>query len=148
MSAATSWLASNYLGGDEARFSPHGRNVAELLWTWARGIYHMEPAALRKAEWSSARLVQVWVSGDLATFDYDELTRLVFLAHDHSVRLAIKSHGPGRIALMFWPRTREGDLTRRHPTLEQAVATFRARNPAPVGAEAATAAPATPEPAP
>ena len=68
------------------------------------------------------------ISGrDLATFDSDGLTRLVFSAHDHCARVSIGSAGFGGIEIKVWLRTRRsGDrYYNRHPTLEGAVAAWR-----------------------
>lgn len=74
--------------------------------------------------------VNTWV--DLSTFDQDKLTRLVFLAHDRCVRAEITHSGPRMVRICIWQRIREGGITDRHPTLEQAVSAWRARHPAPV----------------
>lgn len=68
--------------------------------------------------------------GELATFDYDELTRLVFLAHDRCVRVGISRSGPNHVQIAIWKRTgREGRFDERHPTIEQALASWRERHP-------------------
>ncbi len=59
--------------------------------------------------------------GSLATFDFDELTRLVFLAHDRCIRAQVESGGPNRLRIAIWKRGREGDFSARHPTIEQAM---------------------------
>lgn len=68
---------------------------------------------------------------ELASFDSDSLTRLVFLAHDRCVRVAINDCGLGMVRICIWQRARTADrFWARHPTLEQAVASWRERNPA------------------
>lgn len=62
---------------------------------------------------------------DLATWDGNTLTALVVHAHDECVRLSIRHAGARRFGLMFHPRTREGRIGQRHPTMEQAIATMR-----------------------
>lgn len=108
--------------------SAHGLRVAELLDRW-QGLSHIDNGALEKAKWSSERYIEIWTSRTLSTYDFDELTRLVFLAHDMCIRVEIRNHGPNRLKLMFHPRKREGNIAERHPTLEQAVAKWRERNP-------------------
>ena len=61
----------------------------------------------------------------LATYDADGLTRLVILAHDRCVRLQLTQSGPGRIRVSITRRQRNGEIYRRHPTIEQAVADVR-----------------------
>lgn len=71
-------------------------------------------------------------SGWLSTFDYDNLTRLVFLAHDRCVRAAIVQGGPGRIGIAIWKRHgRNGDMYSRHPTIKCALVNWRMKHPAP-----------------
>lgn len=72
-----------------------------------------------------------WVNhgGDLSTFDGDRLTRLVFLAHDHCIRVEIGCSGPHRVKIILSDRQREGRMHQRHPTLEQALAVHRKFNP-------------------
>lgn len=76
---------------------------------------------------------RVVVSGDLATFDQDHLTRLVFAAHDRCARVSVEQAGPRALAICVWPRKREGRTPERHPTLEQAVADWRAGHEVPRG---------------
>ena len=64
--------------------------------------------------------------GDLATYDLDTLTRLVIAAHDECVRAEISSSGPRRVRVLLHPRYgREGDFSKRHPTIEQAILNYR-----------------------
>ncbi len=62
---------------------------------------------------------------ELATFDYDYLTRLVFSAHDHAVRVAVRSSAPRYVEIALWRRKREGGFSERHPTVEVALAKWR-----------------------
>jgi hypothetical protein len=63
---------------------------------------------------------------DLATFDFSTLTAAVLMAHDRCIRFSVSSSGPGRLRLMFHKRhKREGSMTERHPTIEQAIEIFR-----------------------
>ncbi len=69
--------------------------------------------------------------GDLATFDGDQLTRLVFLAHDRCVRVSILNSGPRMVRIVIHPRMgREGGFSVKHPTIEDALAVWRKTNPA------------------
>lgn len=62
----------------------------------------------------------------LATFDTDKLTRLVIGAHDMGVRVEIEPCNMQRLKIRMWTRkSREGRLWERHPTMEEAVRTFR-----------------------
>lgn len=66
----------------------------------------------------------------MATFDYDQLTRAVFMAHDRCIRFEVLPSGPGMLRLHFHRRhKREGQMHERHPTLENALAKWREHNP-------------------
>lgn len=67
----------------------------------------------------------------LSTFDFNELTKLVFLAHDRCMRVEIVQGGPGRVGIVIWKRGgRTGDIWYRHPTIEQALEVHRKSFPA------------------
>lgn len=66
-------------------------------------------------------------SFDLATFDGNLMTELVFLAHDKAVRAEIQGSGPKRLNIAIFQRVREGRMYDRHPTLEEAVEQWRKR---------------------
>ncbi|MGB1309972.1 MAG: hypothetical protein ACPG47_02120 [Leucothrix sp.] len=62
----------------------------------------------------------------LATFDYNYLTRLVLISHEWGVRVNIVGSGPGMIKLILHKRHfREGSISKRHPTIEQAIKDFK-----------------------
>lgn len=108
--------------------SAEALRIAVLLERW-QGLHHMMIADMEKADWTRFFVEIKWTLGDLATFDFGELTRLVFLAHDCCIRVSIKPSGPRALAIMFHPRKmREGGMTARHPTLEKAVADYREFN--------------------
>jgi hypothetical protein len=68
-------------------------------------------------------------AGSLATFDFDGLTRLVFLAHDKCVRVEVCQGGPGRVGICIWKRHgRNGDMYARHPTLKCALVNWRMKH--------------------
>lgn len=122
------WVRSNY--GKEMKFSDLGTKVADLLNEWAAGIYHLESRALGRVEWENPRYMRFNCQySRLATWDFQDLTRLVFLAHDFCIRVEITPAGPKGVWLWFHWRKREGDMAERHPTLEQAVQSFRETYP-------------------
>lgn len=63
--------------------------------------------------------------GDLASFDFNQLTRLVFMAHDKCIRVSVEAVRNGLIRIAIWKREREGGMSERHPTLEQAIERYR-----------------------
>jgi hypothetical protein len=101
---------------------------ALLLCTLMRGFHHC-PKIKPCGHGIEARHY-----GGLSTFDFDALTRAVFLAHDHCIRVEVAPSGPGLVKLRLHRRhKREGYINERHPTLEEAVATWREKWPLPTG---------------
>lgn len=104
-----------------------GTAVADLLGDVYEGIYHLNYNSLRKVKWSDPDYIEVTVRHGLATWDYNELTRLVVLCHDRLLRCAVHAAAPGYLKLCFSQREgREGSTSRRHPTIEHAVESIRA----------------------
>lgn len=92
-------------------------------------LYHGEhhsPGKLK--EWGDGWAMNHF--GDCSTFNFDFMTRLVFLAHDRCVRAKISQGGPRAIRIAIWQRAgREGSMFQRHPTIDQALASWRQRHP-------------------
>lgn len=58
--------------------------------------------------------------GDLATYDFNTLTRLVILAHEMCIRASVMNGGPNAVKIAIWKKDRNGtDTSTRHPTLEE-----------------------------
>lgn len=61
-----------------------------------------------------------------ATFDFNVMTIAVFMAHDRCIRLSVQAAYNKMIKLCLWKRhKREGQITERHPTLEEAIEDYR-----------------------
>jgi len=95
--------------------------VAEAFFSDLYGGPHHIPSKLKRFGLGWA----VIFHGDLASYDGDMLTRLVFMAHDHCVRASVQSGRGGRGMIAIHPRIRAGRLMQRHPTLEEAVEQWR-----------------------
>ncbi len=67
--------------------------------------------------------------GSLATYDSDELTRLVLLAHERAIRVQVEQGGPNRLRIAIWKREREGSMYERHPTISDAILRFNGVRP-------------------
>jgi hypothetical protein len=107
-----------------------GVRVAELLDAW-QGMHHLLHLRMDKVEWSNPHFIEMQWVGNLATFDGDDLTRLVFLAHDMGIRVDLQGGSRRReITILFHPRMeRTGSLSKRHPTLSDAFTAWRRRVP-------------------
>lgn len=112
-----------------------GRSLAPIEQTAVEivcGAMRLGPWNLR---WTSLRehhvaYATISVPADrLSTFDVDALTRLVVIAHDRCCRIQIAPAGPRHIQIGVSPRSRDGDVSRRHPTIEQAIADVRGVQP-------------------
>ena len=124
--AGAEWLEKQ-LKCDGKKLSDFGRKVADLLGDAFGGIYHIDEFLFKKkVDWSNSWHVQIPYNRDLATFDFNTLTRLVVLCHDRCIRMSIKPTSPGYLYLQFWSRDgREGDVSKRHPTIETAIELVR-----------------------
>lgn len=106
----------------------HRQAIGILVKAFRTGVYNLP------IKWDRARLgggpcpsltVNVY-SGGLATWDFDHLTRLVIAAHDECIRLEISPSAPRYLKISMWQRnTREGSISQRHPTIEEAIAGYR-----------------------
>ena len=77
--------------------------------------------------------------GGMASYDYTQLTTLVLMAHYKCIRVEIQPCSPCHIKIAIWKRVREGNMSRRHPTIEEAIDDYMKRFPqtltAPTGKE-------------
>lgn len=122
-----------YAGSDWIRdslkidhMSPLGIAVADLLGDTFLGIYHLSTTSLRKVNWRDPRHIEATIGVSLSTYDSDELTRLIVLAHDRMIRVEIAGLAPRFLRLTFHQRKkREGSLYERMPELETHIETIR-----------------------
>ena len=118
------------------KVSPEGLRCADLIDEWVGGLHNFPGGgrALGKIDWTQ-HFVEVRCHGGLsspATFDGTKLTSLVFLAHDLAIRAEVSACNMQMFKVRLFPRAREGRGFSRHPSLEEAVAAWRAHSPAPV----------------
>ncbi len=70
--------------------------------------------------------------GELATFDYNGLTRLVLMAHDKCIRVSISPVRNGIMKIMIHRRSREDkSIFGGHPTIEQAIEFYNSKKAKP-----------------
>lgn len=106
--AGAEWLRKQFSYEKKTlEISPFGETVAEALGFAWRGIYHLSYQTLRRAKsWDDDRWIRVPIGngrGELATWDSDELMRLVVVSYDLGMRLSVEQHGFG-LALGFGRR--------------------------------------------
>ena len=64
--------------------------------------------------------------GDLATFDFNSLTRLVLMAHDYCFRVSVGPSGPGMVKIAIHKRNPNGkNIYERHPSIEDVLKEWR-----------------------
>lgn len=119
--AGSDWLRSAL---KDRPISPLGERVADLLGDLFRGLYHW--SGYRRVDWSSEHHIRVTIGWQSwSTWDFNDLTRLVFLAHHYAIRVQLGPCNFRHFELMFHQRDPEATKTsRRHPTLRQAVTAF------------------------
>lgn len=101
------------------------RRVADILGMTGGGIYNA-PISYDTIRWRHGwNGVSVTWLGYMATFDRGDLTMLVLLCHEARIRLEISPAGPHRLRLSFWQRKGDGGNSQRHPSIDEAVASFR-----------------------
>ncbi len=114
--------------GRDAKPSPFGIIVANILAVAWGGLHHIDSRELRKAEWDDEHCIALnFHRSQWATTDFNELTMLVILAHDACVRIAISSPGMKLLRLTFHPRVEVGSYSQRHPTLSESIEEVRKR---------------------
>lgn len=105
----------------KADMTPEQRECYELLCGLVCGEHHLTSPVYA---WSGAGIRYAHY-GELATFDFDKLTRLVVMAHDRCIRATVMASGPRMVGIGLSKRSREGCFAERHPTMEEAIARCR-----------------------
>ena len=104
--------------------TPFQKRVVTILGIVGSGIYNA-PINPSKINWDWGKGVSVVWKRDLCTWDFNNLTLLVVLCHEARIRLEVDTAGPVGIRLSFWQRKSEGGISERHPSIDEAVESFR-----------------------
>lgn len=129
----------------------HDRFYREEKWPWMndeqwecagflrdlfRGFHHV----IGTVKPATARGIQFLAHHPhMATFDYNNLTRAVIMAHDRCIRFEVAAGTPGKLRLLLHKRSgRQGQMHERHPTMTQALYAFyeAAREASPAASDA------------
>jgi hypothetical protein len=98
--------------------------VCDILGVALGGIYNV-PTNWKSVEWDH-RFVSLIVSGrSLATFDFRQLTLLVFLCHEARIRIEVAPAMRDLRLAFHNRRNAPGEWSRHHPNLDEAVADLR-----------------------
>ncbi len=102
------------------------RAIALLCSAFGMGPWNIQ-VNWDRVEWGSERYTKFVTSAyGLSTWDFNRLTRLVIGAHDECIRVEISPCAFRYLKIEMWPREgREGCISRRHPTIEQAIESYR-----------------------
>lgn len=103
------------------------RAVGLLVDAFRTGVYNL-PINWEKVDWRFGNGVSFTIRADngLATWDFDNLTRLVIGAHDECIRVEIEPKTFRHLRINMWPRlARTGSMFQRYPTMEAAIADYR-----------------------
>ena len=118
MYAGHDWVEGNC----KVKCSLLGKAVADLLGDVFRGIYHLSYRAIERCDWTDEQCICITLDNHMATWDGNDLTKLVVLAHDRLIRVDMKGIGPGYIRYWFHQRkSRTGSTYERMPTIEDHV---------------------------
>lgn len=145
--AGAEWFCGNYLNPLGLRPAPKAVWVLDMLGEWAAGLYNfhgkltwgertrrtVDRVPVKTAQWTRDGNYHTLIGGDLSSFDNEQLTRLVFLAHDWCVRVQLGARTFQEMELYLSVRDfRDGKDRSRweyHPGLETAVGWWREARP-------------------
>lgn len=101
------------------------RTVCNIVGIVGGGIYNA-PINRTNIDWKYGGVgVAVTWNRELSTFDYQQLTMLVFLCHEARIRCSIEGVSNRYMRICFWQRKDSGGISNRHPNIEEAVKGFR-----------------------
>lgn len=108
--------------------SEAGFKIAKVL-DKVFGLNHIDSTDMKKCDWTDTRFIALRWSKDLSSYDFNDLTRLLFHCHDNCIRLQINPQSNRYLQLMFHLRLgRTGGICVRHPTIEDALFVHRENN--------------------
>lgn len=132
MMSAADWVEARI----KTELTPFQRTAVEVLCAGLGSPWNIR-TKWTKADWNCGRGCAFTIlTGELATYDFVHLTQLVLAAHDRCVRVAIAPKAFRYLTIYIHPRQRDGDsIGSRHPTIEQAIETFRRHHPDSTGGD-------------
>lgn len=125
----------------EPSVSELGVRAGVLLALWCKGWHHVPDP--KGVEWANPNAIAIHLRGSLSSVDNNDLTTLVFLAHDEALRVEIQPpetpdpeevlHGEAApvagLRLLITARQRGGEFYEDCPTIEKALSAHRERFP-------------------
>lgn len=119
-------LAAEHKGWFAApdKLNPFQRRAFDILGIVGSGIYNA-PIAWNSVIWAPRFIVLQWY-GSLATWDFSQLTWFTLLCHQSRIRGCIAPGAPRHLEIALHERSHEGGMATRHPSLDEALGSFRA----------------------
>ena len=99
------------------------KRVVDIIGMIGSGIYNAPIANRIDWNYGGRGVAFIW-KRELSTWDFNQLTLLVFLCHAARIRCQLESAGPKMIRIAFWQREEAGDMAIRHPNLAEAIEIF------------------------
>lgn len=100
-------------------------HIEVLVKAMNMGVYNI-PVNWEGVDWRYGSGTRFALCGELSTYDFDKLTRLVIAAHELCVRVEIKPCNMRHMYICMWSRKmRSARMHHIHPTIESAVAEYR-----------------------
>ena len=105
------------------------REVLDILDHVYCGLHHTDyQEQFKKKDFCGTRSVEYVTPSDLSTYDYNELTKLVILAHDKGIRISVRAENH-KLIIQFHnrmgKRTNKFSMSQRHPSLKTAIENIR-----------------------
>ncbi|MCD8352561.1 MAG: hypothetical protein LUC93_18315 [Planctomycetaceae bacterium] len=94
------------------------------------GILTTDNFSWDKTDWdwdTGVKFVVAPYWGGLSSYDFAELTRLVFAAHEYGIRVQILPYSQKSLAISMHKRDRGTEPCKRHPTLDQSIGDWKGR---------------------
>lgn len=95
-------------------------DATKFLAEFYRGEHHI-PSKIKRCGTNGWEVKHY---GSVATTDFNEITRLVLMAHRDCIRVSIAPYNFREMRLMIHKRARGGCIYTCHPTIEEAIEKF------------------------
>lgn len=122
-------LAADHKGwhGAPATLNSFHKRAFTILGLVGGGIYNC-PIGWKSLHWWPNQIIVPWHKG-FGTWDFNELTMFTFLCHVARIRGYIGPCNKNYLHISLSQRQAVGDISRRHPNLDEAVAQFQSWYP-------------------
>ena len=120
--AGSDWLKSCY---PDVEVSPLGERAADFLGLLFLGLYHLGNKRVRQTDWSRPDFFEIKLEKQLATYDFNELTRIVFLSHEMLLRVSIENTRGGLRMMLHSRKNESAHRWEQMPTIDEHIERLR-----------------------